>query len=154
MATLHASLNPRYNTLFIYLWGVGSILFGLPLKPQPQAALIFLGCLAGFVIGWMQHLSISEAAHEFVGPSSLLEIRRVFKSTNWGRRSIAWLYLSKLLLALLSILLVRKPLSHILCGYLVAYFALMFVRDIVTLRDTRRLAKLARLTAGQSSPVS
>ena len=63
-------------------------------------------------------------------------VRRALTNTAWGRRYVAWLYFSKIALVLITFLLIRKPLPQVLFGYLMAYFSLMLVRDIITLRDT------------------
>jgi len=69
-------------------------------------------------------------------------VRRALTNTAWGKRYIAWLYFSKFALVLITFLLIRKPLPQALFGYLTAYFSLMLVRDIITLRDTFALHAL------------
>ena len=84
----------------------------------------------------MQHLSIGHDPRGFLAASSLMGVRRALTNTVWGKRYVAWLYFSKVALALIAFLLIRNPLPQVLFGYLAAYFSLMFVRDIITLRDT------------------
>ena len=84
----------------------------------------------------MQHLSFTQASASFAAASSLIDVRRVLKATCWGSRYIYWLYFSKIVLVALAFWLVRSPLLNVIVGYLTGYAALMFVRELVTLRDT------------------
>ena len=84
----------------------------------------------------MQHLSIRHDPSGFLAASSLMGGRRALTSTSWGRSYITWLYFSKLALVLITVVLTRRPLPRVVFGYLTAYFSLMPVRDIITLRDT------------------
>ena len=90
----------------------------------------------------MQHLSFKEATNKFTDACTLLDVRHAFKSTPWGSRYIRWLYLSKLILAVAAYILIRQPLLGIVLGYLAGYMSLMFVRELVTLRDTFYLQRL------------
>ena len=101
-----------------------------------------LGSALGAVGGVLQHLSLKVATNGFTTASSLLDVRRVFKATSWGSRYISWLYFSKGVLAIFAFLLIRQPLLSIILGYLAGYFSLMFVRELVTLRDTFHLQRL------------
>lgn len=96
----------------------------------------------------MQHLSISQAAGNFTGTTSLLDVRRAFKSTPWGSRYIKFLYVCKTLLVVLAVALCGPLSVQTAFGYLAAYFSLMFVREMVTLRDTLALARLPTSEVG------
>ncbi len=102
-----------------------------------------IGTLLGAIGGIMQHLSFRDASASFTTTASLLEVRSALKATTWGRRYIRFLWSCKLLLLILAFLLIREPLFAVLFGYLAAYFSLMFVREIVTLRDTFFLHRLS-----------
>jgi hypothetical protein len=90
----------------------------------------------------MQHLSINHDPHGFVASASLMGVRRALTNTAWGRKYIAWLYLSKFALVLVAFLLLKGPLDRVLLGYVTAYFSLMLVRDAITLKDTFALSAL------------
>lgn len=91
----------------------------------------------GAIAGFMQHGSFAQARDQFLQASSLLDVRRAFKETTWGRRYIAWLYLSKFgLLALVVESMARGAFLQMVFGYVGAYASLMFVRELVTLGDT------------------
>ena len=45
---------------------------------------------------------------------------------------------------IVAFVFIRQPLLGVLFGYLAAYFAMMFVREIVTVRDTFFLHRLSR----------
>lgn len=136
----HTSLSPRTNLLLIFVWAaivVGGFVF---VQPRLPLALGIVGGVLGVLAGLMQHLSIKHDPAGFIAASSWMGVRRALSGTSWGRRYIWWLYFSKFVLAVISILLVKSPLSRVVAGYLVAYFSLMFCRDAIKLRDTHSLA--------------
>jgi len=92
----------------------------------------------------MQHLSFAQATNNFSAASSFLDVRRAFKATTWGERYIRFLYFSKFALIALAFVIIRQPLLRVVLGYLAGYFSLMFVREIVTLRDAFFLHRLSR----------
>ena len=142
MAKTHASLSPITNILLTIVWGaIAGILFFV-VEPHVPPAFAIVGAVLGAVCGVMQHLSFKEATNGFTTASSLLDVRRAFKSTSWGSRYIWWLYFSKVVLAVLAFLLIRQPLLGIIFGYLAGYMSLMFVRELVTLRDAFYLQRL------------
>jgi hypothetical protein len=115
------------------------------IHPRLPFMLAIAGGLLGALVGIMQHLSISRDPKGFVAASSLMGVRRALTDTPWGRRYIAWLYFSKFALILLAVLLIKAPLFEIARGYVVAYFSLMLIRDIFTLKDTFVLQSLQKL---------
>jgi hypothetical protein len=132
----HTTLSPRTNLLLISIWVIVLVSAFVVVQPRLPFTLAIAGGLCGALAGIMQHLSISHDTRGFLAASSLMGVRRALTNTAWGRRYIAWLYFSKFALVLITFLLIRKPLSQVLFGYLTAYFSLMLVRDIITLRDT------------------
>ncbi len=83
----------------------------------------------------MQHWSITQVPNQFVTASDMIEVRRAFKGTIWGKRYISWIYFSKITLAILSLVLIHSPLFHVILGYIAGYMAFMFVRELITLPD-------------------
>jgi len=96
----------------------------------------------GVAAGIFQHLSIKQNPKEFLSASSLMEVRRGLTGNHWGRTYIACLYSSKVILAVLAYVLIRTPLYRVVLGYAVAYVCFMFVRDVLTLKDTFALRTL------------
>jgi hypothetical protein len=138
----HASLSPRMNLLLIVAWAAGAGLFLFVVEPHAPVALGAVGALLGAIAGMMQHLSFKQASPRFATATSLMDVRRTFTGTSWGKRYIYWLYLSKVVLAATAFVLVRHPLLGVLFGYVAAYFSLMFVREVVTFKDTMFLNRL------------
>jgi hypothetical protein len=143
MSKPHASLSVTTNLLLILVWAAAAALFLFVLEPHAPVALAATGALLGTIGGIMQHLSFIQATQGFSSAASLMDVRRAFKVTRWGSRYIRFLHLSKLILIVLAFVLVRQPFFAILFGYLAGYFSLMFVREIVTLRDTFFLKRLS-----------
>jgi hypothetical protein len=139
----HTSLSPRTNILLIFVWAAVAAAFFFVLEPRTPIMLGVIGAFLGAVGGAMQHLSLREASASFTSTSSLLEVRSALKATPWGSRYIRFLWSCKLLLLVLAFVLIREPLFAVLFGYLAAYVSLMFVREIVTLRDTFFLHRLS-----------
>jgi hypothetical protein len=150
VAKNHATLSPRTNVLLLFVWAMGVVFSFLVVQPHLPVALGLAGGLLGAVAGTMQHLSISEDPSRFVAASSLMGVRRALTSTAWGRKYIAWLYFSKVVLLLIAFVLVREPRLRIALGYLGAYFSLMLVRDAVTLKDTYVLHRLGDPSSASS----
>ena len=138
----HTTLSPRTNLLLICIWALVVICGLVFVQPRLPFPLAIAGGLCGVLVGVMQHLSISHDPHGFVAASSLRGVRRALTNTAWGRRYIAWLYFSKVFLMLVALLLLKGPLYRLLVGYLTAYFSLMLVRDVITLKDTFVLSTL------------
>jgi len=139
MAKPHSSLSPTTNILLTFAWAAVAALFLFVIEPHSPIILAVIGAVGGV----MQHLSFKEATKGFSAASSLMEVRRAFKATQWGSRYIRFLYFSKFVLIALSFLHIRQPLLSVIFGYLAGYFTLMFVREIVTLRDTFFLQRLS-----------
>ncbi|HXM32850.1 MAG TPA: hypothetical protein VN921_04290 [Chthoniobacterales bacterium] len=140
MSKAHATLSPRTNILLILAWGTATVIFLLVIQPRLPLALAVAGAVLGGVGGVMQHLSFIQARASFAAASSLMEVRRALKATMWGGHYIYWLYFSKIVLVALAFWLVRSPLLNVIFGYLTGYAALMFVRELITLRDAFSLS--------------
>jgi len=142
MSKPHSSLSPITNILLIIIWAamVASLLFVV--EPHAPVMLAAVGGVLGAIGGVMQHLSITQATKGFSAASTLLEVRSALKTTTWGARYIRFLYFSKFVLIVLAFVLVGQPSLGVIFDYLAGYFSLMFVREIVTLRDTFLLHRL------------
>jgi hypothetical protein len=150
----HILLSPTTNVVLILLWAIVIVFLLLIVQPPLPVALAMVGGVLGSVAGVMQHLSIAQGGEGFVAASFLMGVRRAFTSTRWGRRYIMWLYFCKLTLIVIAFLLIRSPLYRVVMGYLVAYVSLMFVRDLLTLRDTFTLHRLEINTQGRRPELS
>jgi hypothetical protein len=146
----HTTLSPRTNLILICIWALVVFYGFVIVQPRLPFTLALAGGLCGALAGGMQHLSIKHDPHGFVAASSLMGVRRALTNTAWGRKYIAWLYLSKFALVLFAFLLLKGPLYRVLLGYLTAYFSLMLVRDVITLKDTFALSALRN--SGPSTP--
>lgn len=133
---IHTTLSPRTNLLLIVIWALVVVSGFVMVQPRLPFMLAITGGLCGALAGVMQHMSIRQDPCGFLAASSLMGVRRALTNTAWGRRYIACLYFSKFALIVIAFVLIRNPLLQVVFGYLVAYFSLMLVRDIITLRDT------------------
>ena len=143
MSKPHSSLSPTTNILLIFAWAAVAAVFLFVIEPHAPVMLAVVGAVLGAIAGVMQHLSFTQATKGFSAASTLLEVRSAFKATTWGTRYIRFLYFSKFVLIALAFVLVRQPLFAVIFGYIVGYFSLMFVREVVTLRDTFFLHRLS-----------
>ena len=139
----HSSLSPTTNILLIFAWAAVAAAFLFVVQPHAPIALAVVGAVLGAVGGIMQHLSITQASNGFSAAATLLEVRSALKATPWGSRYIRFLYFSKFVLIALAFVLIRQPLYGVIFGYLAGYFSLMFVREVITLRDTFFLHRLS-----------
>jgi hypothetical protein len=143
MSKPHSSLSPSINILLIFAWAAGAAVFLFVVEPHAPILLAVVGAGFGATGGIMQHLSFTQATKGFSAASSLLEVRSAFKATIWGTRYVRFLYFSKFVLMVLAVVLVRQPIFGVIMGYIAGYFSLMFVREVVTLRDTFFLYRLS-----------
>lgn len=151
MLKTHASLSPKTNFLLIFVWAAIATTLLLVIEPHIPLTLAVSGGVLGLGCGLMQHLSFAQAKSSFVRASSLMDVRRAFTSTGWGRRYIYWLYFCKFTLIVLAFILIGSPFLQVVLGYLTAYTSLMFVREVVTLRDTVTLHRLVTNTTSNGS---
>ena len=150
----HASLSPTTNILLTIVWGAVAVILLFVVEPHVPLAIGLVGAGLGAAGGVMQHLSFAQATAEFGVAASLLDVRRALKATTWGSRFITWLYFSKAVLAVLAFLLIRQPFLSVVLGYLAGYMSLMFVRELVTLRDTFHLQRISSQHPGDSTTVT
>jgi hypothetical protein len=150
MPKAHSTLSPTTNILLILAWGAAAVIFLFVIEPHVPVALALVGAVLGGVGGVMQHLSVTQASASFAAASSFMDVRRALKATAWGSRYIYWLYFSKFLLVALAFWLVRIPIQNVIFGYFTGYAALMFVRELVTLRDAFALSRLDTPTTSSS----
>ncbi len=143
MTETHASLSPTTNILLAIVWGAVAFILLFVVEPHVPLNIGLFGALLGGAGGVMQHLSIAQATSGFSAASSLLDVRRALKSTSWGSRYISFLYFSKVALAVLAFLLIRRPFLSIVFAYLTEYMSFMFVRELITLRDTFHLQRIS-----------
>jgi len=127
-------LSPRTNLLLIVAYAAAVVSAFLSLQPRLPLTLALVGALLGTVAGLMQHFSIMQSPEKFSSAVSLMGVRRAFTSTLWGRKYIAWLYLSKAILAVTAFLLIRGPLLRVVLGYLAGYWTLMLFRECVSFK--------------------
>jgi hypothetical protein len=142
MAKPHTTLSVRTNIVLICIWAAVLFAFLFVISPRTPLAMGIVGAALGAIGGALQHLSFGQALSTFNDTDSALGVRNAFKSTPWGKRYIAFLYLSKGILFVLALWFCIRAIPNVLFGYLTGYFALMLVREVVTLPDTFRLARL------------
>ena len=137
MTKPHISLRPSTNITLIVIWAVLVIILSLQFKPLPLPVLI-AGTVFGVAGGIMQLLGIREGRHKFRNVRTLLDVRQQFKNTEWGKRYIYFLWTSSIALFLISLLT-----GHTLKALFTGYCAMSFFREVITLKSTFELAKLA-----------
>ena len=143
MSKPHASLSPTTNILLLFAWAAVAAIFLFVIQPHAPILLGVVGAVLGAIGGVMQHLSFTQATKGFSAATTLLEVRSAFKATTWGTRYIRFLYFSKFVLIALAFVLVRQPVLAVIFGYIAGYFSLMFVREVITLRDTFSLHRIS-----------
>jgi hypothetical protein len=142
MSKPHASLSVTTNLLLIPAWAAVAAFFLFVAQPHAPLSIALAGIVLGILSAIMQHLSFAQATGGFTTATTLMEVRRAFTATTWGRRYIRFLYASNFILIALAFFLIRQPLLGVFFGYFAGYFSLMFAREVVTLRDTFQLHRL------------
>jgi len=133
----HFTLRPSANIIFIMLWGAIAVSLFFICDPHP-ILIAGVGALLGLIGGIMQTLSFRQARDSFLDTKTMLEVRAKLKSTIWGRRYLYYLWASNIFLVVLSFSFSSNPALAILIGF----FSLMFIREIITLKQTFELSRL------------
>lgn len=142
MTKPHATLRLGVNLTLIVVWALAAAIFAGMSDPLPIVE-IALGSFLGALGGYMQFLSFKEGRGEFLKAKTALEVRAKLKETEWGKRYIYFLWVSGATLAIVSIAISNNP----LLSFPAAYFGMMFVREIVTLKPTHELWRMQKLEA-------
>jgi len=100
--------------------------------------MVVAGAVLGLLSGMMQTRGIQEAKGSILDADSMLAVRKRLKTTKWGKRYLYFLWGGSIVLVILSLPYKTNPIF----SFLVGYFTLMFIRDIVTLRSTFELDTL------------
>ena len=138
MSKPHATLRPATNIVMIIVWGIAALLLTRLCNPRP-ILLLDAGSALGVVGGYMQVLSFGEGRDAFLQTNTALEVRARLKATKWGKRYLYFLWSSGFFLVVLAFLLTSNP----ALAFPAAYFTMMFVREIVTLKPTFDLARMS-----------
>ena len=144
MSNIHTTLKVSTNIIFIFLWGtIGLIIL---LYEYPHSIFVFIiAAILGVLGGIMQNLSFNESKSSFLETRTMLEVRRKLKATKWGSRYLKFLWISNLFLLIFVLRYGYRPVLDIsMC-----YFTMMFTREVVTLKSSvelRRLAKQGNIT--------
>jgi hypothetical protein len=136
MTKPHSTLRPSTNVILIIIWAAFAI-FSSSKFNSPPLALIVICLIFGGLGGYMQVLSIKEGREKFLDARSMLEVRAQLKKTKWGKRYIYYLWSISVIILIMSIFA-----GNPLWAWLTGYFAMMFIRDVITLKSTFELAKL------------
>ncbi|RPI80030.1 MAG: hypothetical protein EHM45_00425 [Desulfobacteraceae bacterium] len=131
MNKTHFTLRPSTNIVLIMLWGTIAVALFFLCNPHP-ILIAGVGALLGLVGGIMQTLSFRQARDSFLDTKTMLEVRAKLKSTMWGKRYLHYLWASNIFLVILSFSFSSNPALAILTGF----FSLMFIREIITLKQT------------------
>jgi len=148
---MYALLSPAKHIFLTIVWAVFAAIFFFVFEPPVPFTIALVGTVLGTIGGVMMHLSFNQAADRFAAASSVLDVRRTFKSTSWGCRYILWQTFSNIILVVIAFLYIRQPLLSVLWGYIAGLMPLGFMRELVTLRDSfsrKRLSSDRRIEAG------
>lgn len=136
---MHASLSPKSNAILLAAWGVGTVVVSLGAPAVPLLLLAF-GGLLGAALGMMQRRVLRESRPALIASRSAMDVRRAMAATSSGRTYLYALWGSVLLVVVAAFTL---PNGGKLFGALAGYFALAFIRELITLRETFVLQSLA-----------
>lgn len=133
----HATLRPGTNIALIALWALLVAIFST-LSDSPPLMPVAIGVLLGVIAGYVQNMSFREVREGLLDTSTLMEVRRKLKQTQWGRRYFVILWGSGIVLIVVSFVTSSNPIF----AFPAAYFGLMLAREVVTLRATLELSHL------------
>ena len=133
----HTTLRLGTNLALVAVWAFSTVVLA-SLSDPPPVAEIAAGGFLGAVGGCLQWLSFNEGKAGFLQATTALEVRRRLKETKWGKRYIYFLWMAAGGLAALSLAVSESPQF----AFPAAYFGMMLVREMVTLKPTLALHRM------------
>lgn len=137
---MHTSLSPKTNIRLIILWAVVSVATFLFVSPTPWFFLA-LGGVLGAVAGFIQLRALREASAQLLQAVTMMDVRRVLRSSRWGRLYLWGFWLSMVLLFVLAFFLLH---SRAIIGLIAGYTAFALIRELLNLRGTFELQHLSK----------
>jgi hypothetical protein len=131
-------LKGKTNIFIVAMWGSVVAALWFVFRPFPWSLLI-AGACCGALGGYMQLQSVAQSRGVFLASGSVFGVERALTSTTRGK-----LYLVFLLLCVACFFVAADVLYRRTLAGAVAYFAMGFVRECVTLRMSFSLERDAK----------
>lgn len=135
---MHASLKTKTNARLMVAWTLGLCVVIAVSTPVTWITLA-LGCSFGLVGGVLQLNAMRVSAVQLTSATTLLEVRRDFSSSIFGRTYLWTFWASQITLLVVSVLAYG---SRAFVAIIAGYLAFALSRELVTIRGTRQLERM------------
>ena len=136
---MHKSLSPETNARLLAIWAVVVLAVVFIASPIPWLFL-GLGTVFGAIAGTIQLRALRETAASLLTTQTLMEVRRVFRSSRSGRLYLHVFWACMVVLFVLAFALLH---GRAYVGLLAGQAALAFTRELLTQRGTVELQTLS-----------
>jgi hypothetical protein len=135
---MHSSLKTKTNMRLLILWAVALVAVTALMAP-PWVSMV-VGAVLGTVSASLQLRALHKTADRLILTTSLLEVRQALASSPWGQWYLRAFWVSQATILAVSIVWYR---SEFITGMVAGYLAYAICRELLTLRGTRFLERLA-----------
>jgi hypothetical protein len=135
---VHASLKTKTNARLMVAWTVGLCVVIAVSMPVTWITLA-LGSASGLVGGVLQLNAMRVSAVQLTSATTLLEVRRGFSSSIYGRTYLWVFWISQIALLVVSVWAYG---SRAVVAMVAGYLAFALSRELVSIRGTRQLERL------------
>jgi hypothetical protein len=136
---VHKSLKTKTNARLLVAWTLGLCAVVAASTPVTWIT-VAIGSAFGLVGGILQLNAMRVSAVQLASATTLLEVRRGFSSSISGRTYLWEYWVSQITLLVVSVLTYQ---SRALVAMVVGYLSFALFRELVTIRGTRQLERLA-----------
>jgi hypothetical protein len=135
---VHASLKTKTNARLIVAWALGLCAVIAASTPVTWITVAFGGAF-GLVGGTLQLNAMRVSAVQLTSATTLLEVRRGFSSSIFGRTYLWLFWVSQIALLVVSVWAYG---SRAFVAMIAGYLAFALSRELVSIRGTRQLERL------------
>jgi hypothetical protein len=135
---VHASLKTKTNARLMVAWALG-LCAVIVVSPPVTWTTVVLGSAFGLFGGALQLNAMRVSAAQLISATTLLEVRRGFSSSVFGRTYLWTFWVSQFALLVVSVLAYG---SRAFVAMIAGYLAFALSRELVTMRGTRQLERM------------
>ena len=140
---MHASLKTKTNVRLLAAWAIALILVVAISTPATWGT-VALGGALGLIGGTLQLNAMRVSAVQLIAATTLMEVRRGFSSSTFGRAYLFLFWATQITLLIASVLIYR---SRVFVAVVAGYLAFAVIRELVSILGTRQLERRASVQA-------
>jgi hypothetical protein len=136
---MHSSLLPKTNMLLLAMWSALAAAVAALVSPTPWSFLA-MGLVQGVCAGVLQLRALRESTASYLTTRTAMDVRRVLSSSRSGQLYLNIFWICMAVQFALAFYFLR---GGVFIGLIASYSAFAFARELITLRGTFELHRLA-----------